>query len=70
MVVRKSRAIGILIVCCILSTLKSVTYEKAIQRSSSQYRYHQHSDHNDVQRVILRRKIIDMSTGWLLFQVS
>jgi hypothetical protein len=30
-------------------------------------RYHQHSDHNDVRRVILGRKVIDTSTGWLLF---
>ena len=36
-------------------------------RTKKQYRYHQHSDHNDVQRVILGRKVIDTSTGWLLF---
>ena len=36
-------------------------------RTKKQYRYHQHSDHNDVQRVILGRKVIGTSTGWLLF---
>jgi hypothetical protein len=36
-------------------------------RTKKQYRYHQHSDHNDVRRVILGRKVIDTSTGWLLF---
>lgn len=38
-----------------------------ILRTKKQYRYHQQSDHNDVQRVIFGRKIIDISTGWLLF---
>lgn len=28
-------------------------------RIKKQYRYHQHSDHNDVQRVILGRKLLD-----------
>ena len=36
-------------------------------RTKKQYRYHQHSDHNDVQRIILGRKVLDISTGWLLF---
>jgi hypothetical protein len=36
-------------------------------RTKKQYRYHQQSDHNYIQRVILGRKIIDTSTGWLLF---
>jgi Ca2+/Na+ antiporter len=36
-------------------------------RTKKHYRYHQHSDHNDVQRVIFGRKVIDTSTGWLLF---
>ena len=35
--------------------------------TKKQYRHHQHSDHNDVQTVILERKVIDTSTGWLLF---
>lgn len=38
-----------------------------ILRTKKQYRYHQQNDHNDVQRVIFGRKIIDTSTGWLLF---
>ncbi len=53
MVVRKSYTIDILLY-------------KAL-RTKKQYRYHQQSDHNDIQRVILGRKIIDTSTGWLLF---
>lgn len=36
-------------------------------RTKKQYRYHQHSDHNDVQSIILGRKVLDISTGWLLF---
>jgi Ca2+/Na+ antiporter len=36
-------------------------------RMKKQHRYHQHSDHNDVQRVILGHNVIDTSTGWLLF---
>ena len=39
-------------------------------RTKKQYRYHQLSDHNDVQRVILGRKVIDTSTGWLFFTGS
>lgn len=35
--------------------------------TKKQYRHHQHSDHNDVQTAILERKVIDTSTGWLLF---
>ena len=35
--------------------------------TKKQYRHHQHSDHNDIQRVILGRKFIDTSTGWSLF---
>jgi len=35
--------------------------------TKKQHRYHQHNDHNDVQRIILGRKVIDTSTGWLLF---
>ena len=33
-------------------------------RTKKQHRYHQHSDHNDVQRVIFGRKIID-TRYWL-----
>lgn len=35
--------------------------------TKKQYRHHQHSYHNDVQTAILERKVIDTSTGWLLF---
>ena len=37
-------------------------------RTKKQYRYHQHSDHNDVQRVVLERKVVDTGTGWYCLQ--
>ena len=35
--------------------------------TKKQYRHHQLSDHNDIRTAILGRKVIDTSTGWLLF---
>ena len=36
-------------------------------RTKKHHRYHQQSEYNDIQRVFLGRKVIDTSTGWLLF---
>ena len=63
MVARKSDTINILVCNSFYLIYRAL-------RTKKQYRHHQLSDHNDVQRLILGRKVIDTSTGGLFFTGS